>query len=255
MDKYEDMAVSVDKGVMRIGINRPHKKNALTNEMYDAMRLSLTNAREDSDVRVVLLHGTKDAFCAGNDLNAFDNRDPNTPSPGTRFLFALQAFDKPVIAAVSGIAMGIGVTLLMHCDLAYAAEGTRFRLPFINLGVCPEAGSSLLLPANAGVKKAAEVLMLGDLFDTAKALELGIINQQVTDTDVLDFAGEKAILLAQKPQQALLKIKQLLKKNSQQAVIERMTLEAGLFGKLLMTQESIDARDRVKKRIQKQSGV
>lgn len=251
MNENTQIKVVIRKHVMHIGINRPHKKNALTDGMYDSMRLALTDAGNNPDVRVVLFHGTKEVFCAGNDLKGFDNRDPDNASPGVRFLSVLEAFSKPVVAAVSGIAVGIGVTLLMHCDLAYAAEDTRFRLPFINLGVCPEAGSSFLLPASAGFKKTAEVLMLGEFFDTATAVELGIVNQAVAAGNVLAHAEKKAQLLAQKPQQALLTIKQLLKHDIRQAVVDRMALEAKFFGELLLTQDSIDARTKLKNRIGK----
>lgn len=251
MNRNTLIKVLVHKHVMHIGIDRPHKKNALTDGMYDSMRLALADAGKNTDVRVVLLHGTKEVFCAGNDLKGFDNRDPDNVSPGVQFLSTLAAFHKPLVAAVSGIAVGVGVTLLMHCDLAYAAEDTRFRLPFINLGVCPEAGSSFLLPASAGFKKTAEVLMLGEFFDTAKAIELGIVNQAVAAGNVLTHAEKKAELLARKPQQALLTIKKLLKQDIRQAVVDRMALEAKFFGELLLTRDSIDARKKLKNRIGK----
>lgn len=252
-NKYID--VSLHKKILRIGINRPRKKNALTIKMYNTLRLTLLNARENPDVRVVLLHGTTDAFCAGNDLKEFDDRDPNTSSPAEKFLIVLQAFNKPIIAAVSGIAVGVGVTMLLHCDLVYATQNTQFQLSFINLGVCPEAGSSFLLPANAGLKKAAEVLMLGNFFDTTKATNLGIINRAVETKNVLDYALKKAEELTQKSQQALLIIKKLIKQGNQQDVIERMSLESKLFGELLLTPESIEARAKLKKRIQKSKNL
>jgi len=237
--------------VLRIGLNRPHKKNALTGAMYDTLRLALLEAEKKPDIKAVMFHGTADAFCAGNDLKGFDNRDPNSPSPAQKFLMVIQAFKKPVVAAVSGIAVGIGVTMLLHFDLVYATADTRFRLSFVNLGVCPEAGSSLLLTESAGIKKASEVLMLGDFFDTKKAIELGIVNGAVSSRDLLNFVTQKAEQLAQKPQQALLLIKQLIKKGNQQAVVARMALEAEFFGKLLLTEESIDARAKLKNKIQK----
>jgi enoyl-CoA hydratase/carnithine racemase len=244
-DKHID--ISIHNNVMKIGLNRPDKKNALTSHMYDTMGTALLDARENPDIKVVLFHGTKDLFSAGNDLKGFDNRDPSTLSPGAKFLFVLQAFEKPVVAAVSGIAIGIGVTLLLHCDLVYADDHTRFRMPFVNLGVCPEAGSSLLLPACAGYKKAAEILMLGEFFDATQAVELGIVNRSVSN--VLEFAIEKAELLAQKPQQALLSTKRLLKKGSNQ-LVECMTEEFKLFNELLQTPESINVRAKLKNRLQ-----
>ena len=204
MNENQHVTVDYLQETMKIGINRPEKKNALTQEMYDAMRLALLEAEENPEIKVVLIHGTHDAFSAGNDLKGFDNRDPDKPSPGAQFLTVLHAFKKPVVAAVSGIAVGVGATLLLHCDLVYAAPDTRFRMPFINLGVIPEAGSTLLLPENAGHRLAAEVLMLGDFFNTRKAIEIGLVNEVVSTKDLLGFAIEKAEQLARKPQQALM---------------------------------------------------
>ena len=254
MNEGNAVRVAVGDGIMAIGIHRPHKKNALTDQMYHTMRQALTRAGEDPDVRVILLHGTDQVFCAGNDLKGFDTRDPDRPSPGVRFLSVLADFDKPVVAAVSGIAVGIGVTLLLHCDLVYAAEGCRFRLPFVNLGVCPEAGSSLLLPASAGYKKSAELLMLGDFFSAATAADIGIITDTVSPGQVLAHAREKAEALTRKPRQALVTIKTLLKQERRQAVTERMALESRLFGQLLLTPASIDARNLLKRRIQTPEG-
>ena len=243
--------VTIRKDVMKIGINRPEKKNALTQEMYDAMRLALMEAEENPNIKVVLFHGTHDAFSAGNDLKGFDNRDPDRPSPAAQFLTVLHAFRKPVVAAVSGIAVGIGATLLLHCDLVYAAPDTRFRMPFINLGVCPEAGSTLLLPENTGHRLAAEVLMLGDFFNTRKAIEIGLVNQVVSTEDLLAFAIEKAEQLAKKPQQALVLTKQLMKRSAHQPVAEHMALEFKHFGELLLSPESIAIIAKMKNRNKK----
>jgi len=251
MRESKHIIIAIHNGVMQVGINRPEKKNALTKDMYDAMRHALLEVEENPEIKVVLFHGTNDAFSAGNDLEGFDNRDPNTPSPAARFLTVLQPFKKPVVAAVSGIAVGIGATLLLHCDLVYAAPDTRFRMPFVNLGLCPEAGSSLLLPANAGYRLAAEILMLGDFFSTQKAIELGLVNAAVSTEELLEVAIEKAVQLAQKPQQALLLTKQLLKQGNQQEVTKRITMEFIFFGELLLSPESIAVREKLKKRIKK----
>lgn len=248
MDENRHINVTIRKDVMKIGINRPEKKNALTQEMYDAMRLALLEAEENSDIKVVLINGTDDAFSAGNDLKGFDNRDPEKPSPAARFLTVLHAFKKPVVAAVSGIAVGIGSTLLLHCDLVYAAPDTRFRMPFTDLGVIPEAGSTLLLPANAGHRLAAEVLMLGDFFDTRKAIEMGLVNAAVPTEDLIDYAIEKAEQLAEKPTQALSLTKQLMKRSAHQPVAEHMALEFKHFGELLLSPESIAIRAKMKNR-------
>lgn len=248
MAENGNIDIVIQNKVMRIGINRPEKRNALTGDMYDAMSMALKGAKDSAHVKTVLLHGTRDAFSAGNDLKEFDNRNPDKPSPGAIFLMTLQSFKKPVVAAVSGLAVGVGVTLLLHCDLAYAAFDTRFRMPFVNLGVCPEAGSTLLLPAAAGYKKAAEALMLGDFFETSEAMELGIINGAVSSEDLLNHALEKAEYLAKKPQRALLMVKQFLRQGNEEAVSQRMGLEFTSFSELLLTPESIDARAKLKKR-------
>ncbi len=243
-DKHID--VNIQNKVMHIGINRPNKINALTKGMYDAMRKALENAGKNPDVRTVLFHRTRDAFLAGNDLKGFDNRDPNVPSPGIRFLYEIENFKKPIVAAVSGLAIGVGVTMLLHCDLVYAEPDTRFRMPFVNLGVCPEAGSTFMLPAGAGYRKAAEVMMLGDFFDTQKAIELGVVNEAVSN--VITHAAKKAEQMTQKPQQALLLTKQLLKQGTHKSVIDRIGEEGRFFGELLMTPESIEARRKIKER-------
>lgn len=247
MTKNKHIDIELLNGVMRIGINRPDKKNALTENMYDAMRLALENARENQDIKSVLFHGIRDVFSAGNDLEEFNHRAPDVPSPGAQFLMVLQSFEKPVVAAVSGLAIGIGVTLLLHCDLVFAASDTRFRTPFVNLGICPEAGSTLLLPANAGYKMAAEILMLGAFFGTQKAIKLGIVNK--TASNVLNYAVKKAEDLAQKPQQALLLTKKLLKQATQNEVLERMAEECKHFDRLLCTPESIEVRAKLQKNV------
>ena len=248
MIENRNIDIVIQNKVMRIGINRPEKRNALTGDMYDAMSMALRRAKDSVDVKTVLLHGTRDAFSAGNDLKEFDNRNSDKPSHGAIFLMTLQSFKKPVVAAVSGLAVGVGVTLLLHCDLAYAAFDTRFRMPFVNLGVCPEAGSTLLLPVAAGYKKAAEALMLGDFFETSAAMELGIINGAVSSEDLFNHALEKAEYLATKPQRALLMVKQLLRQGNEEAVSQRMALEFTNFNELLLTPESSDARAKLKKR-------
>ncbi len=243
-DKHID--VNIQNKVMHIGINRPSKKNALTKGMYGAIRMALENAGKTPDVMTVLIHGTRDAFSAGNDLKGFDNRDPNVPSPGVQFLYEIENFKKPIVAAVSGLAIGVGVTMLLHCDLVYAEPDTRFRMPFVNLGVCPEAGSTFMLPKVAGHRRAAEAMMLGDFFTTKKAIELGIVNEAASN--VITHAAKKAEQMAQKPQQALLLTKQLLKQTTHQLVVDRIGEEGRFFGELLMTRESIDARAKIKER-------
>ena len=214
MKSEEYVVLRKDNGILHLGINRPLKKNALTSSMYTTMANALKDSVSDESIKVVLIYGTEDAFSAGNDLNDFDNRDVNQPSPASALLYELHHYPKPIVAAVSGVAIGIGVTMLLHFDLVYASE-TYFKMPFVDLGVCPEGGSSLLIPQLAGHRKAAELLMLGAAFDTAAAINIGIVNQQIDKSEVFDFALSKAKALALKPQHALRTTKRLLKASQQ----------------------------------------
>ena len=164
-------------GILRIEINRPDKKNALTAAMYQAMADALTAADADPKVRVVLIHGKSDLFTAGNDLQDFlDNRPRDEDRPAFQFLRNISRAQKPIVAAVAGAAVGIGTTMLLHCDLVYAAPNTRLQLPFVNLGLVPEAASSLLLPALVGYQRAAELLLLCEPFSAQTAKEIGLVN-------------------------------------------------------------------------------
>jgi enoyl-CoA hydratase/carnithine racemase len=206
--------VTVREGaVQRIQLNRPDKKNAITTAMYAALADALAAAEADRSVRVVLLHGAGDCFTAGNDLHDFLANPPQGGDrPAFRFLHAISHAGKPIVAAAHGVAIGIGTTLLGHCDLVYAAQGTRFHLPFVNLGLCPEGGSSLLLPLTAGYQRAAELLMLGEPFDAAKAREVGLVAEVVPWPQLLGAAAAAAQKLAAKPPESLRLTKQLLKR-------------------------------------------
>lgn len=234
--------VTCNQGVMTIAINRPEKKNALNCSMYMEMIKALNLAKDDDAIKVVLFHGVESSFSAGNDLNDFNDRDPNSPSPAVQLLYVLHEFNKPVVAAVSGLAVGIGVTMLLHCDIVYASPETRFRLPFVNLGVCPEAGSTLILPVIAGHRRAAELLMLGDFFDSLLAVDACIITRIVPLKNLLDISFEKALSLAEKPMEALSVTKKLLKQADSKPVSKRIEEEAALFSRLLLTPESVSAR-------------
>lgn len=236
------------QSVLQVGLNRPEKKNALTVSMYEAIGEALLAADNDPEIKAIVLHGTAEAFSSGNDLREFDQREPGKPSPAGRLLLILHGLQKPLIAAVSGLAVGIGTTLLLHCDLVVAAPDTRFRLPFVDLGLCPEAGSSLLLPASVGHRLAAEVLMLGDFFTTEKARELGIVNQVVATDQVLNHAVQVGQQLAAKPGQALMATKRLLKQATRDSVEERMRQEFQLFSELLVSEESVAIRQRFNER-------
>jgi enoyl-CoA hydratase/carnithine racemase len=243
MESDENVVIHNDSGVLHIGIYRPNKKNALTRSMYLAMAKALKDSVSDDSVNVVLIHGTQDAFSAGNDLNDFNTRDFDQPSPASILLYELHHYPKPIVGAVSGVAIGIGVTMLLHFDLVYASE-TYFKMPFVDLGTCPEGGSSLLIPQLAGHRKAAEVLMLGDAFNTESAISMGIVNQQIDKSEVLDFALSKAKALALKPQHALRTSKKLLKAPLHTQLSNIIESELVIFSELLRSEESQAARKR-----------
>ena len=175
-----DVLTQVDAGVMTITLNRVDKKNAITSAMYLAMADALHQAADDAAVRVVVFQGQETFFCAGNDIGDFLNHPPTAQdSPVYRFLKTISTFPKPLVAAVCGVAVGVGTTLLLHCDLVYAGDNAAFSLPFANLGLCPEAASSLLAPQMFGYHRAAEVLLLGEPFKADAALAMGLVNRVV----------------------------------------------------------------------------
>ena len=228
--------------VLRIEINRPEKKNAITVAMYAAMADAFEHAESNSDVRVLLIHGKADMFTAGNDLVDFDNAPQREGTPPVfRFLNALSTAPKPLVAAVTGPAVGIGTTMLLHCDLVYAGQNARFILPFVNLGLCPEAASSYLLPRLTGHQRAAEILMLGEPFNSAKAREIGIVTEILPDADVFDYAKAQAALLAAKPPSSVRATKQLMKASQAPLVKQAMLAERTQFSNLLVAPEAKEA--------------
>jgi enoyl-CoA hydratase/carnithine racemase len=210
----------LDGAVQCIAINRPEKKNALTGEMYDALADAVEQAEADPAVRVMLLHGMGDAFTAGNDLVDFLQKPWSGQEipPAMRFIYAVAHAKKPVVAAVHGLAVGVGVTILLHCELVYAAEGTKFIMPFIDLGIVPEAASTVLLPALIGYQRAAELLLLGNPVDAQRAHELGLVNAVVSPDALFATASEVARRLAEKPWGALLACKRLMRLANQAEV-------------------------------------
>ena len=237
----EHVVVDVQDRVLSIRLNRPEKKNALTFAMYAAMTDALMKADSDAGVRVVLITGTQDCFTAGNDLADFAAAKPGQVSPAMHYLETLTAFAKPVLAAVGGVAIGIGTTMLLHCDLVYAAASARFQLPFVNLGLCPEAASSAILPALMGLHRASELLLFGEPFGAEAARGLGIVNQVVADSDLLAAATAKAQLLAQKPPAALRTTKMLLKIGQADLIKLAMAREGAQFAALLQGPEAKEA--------------
>ncbi len=237
----EHIVVSIENRILTIRLDRPEKKNALTRGMYLGMIEALKQADADPNVRVVLITGTEACFTAGNDLVDFANAKHGETSPAILYLQTLAAAQKPVIAVVAGVAVGIGTTMLLHCDLAYAASDARFQLPFVNLGLCPEAGSSALLPAMMGHHRTAELLYFGELFSAETARELGIVNTVVAANELLNTAAAKAQQLAEKPPSALRITKALLKRESAGTVANAMARETEEFVALLQGPEAREA--------------
>jgi enoyl-CoA hydratase/carnithine racemase len=208
----DQILVSRADGVCEVQLNRPDKRNALTLAMYGAIIDALNEARADDSVRVVLISGAGASFTAGNDLNDFMSQGDFTENNNAvRFLSTLRSFRKVLIAAVHGQTVGIGVTMLLHCDLVVAARGAQMSMPFVKLGLVPEAGSSLLLPRMVGHHRAAELLMLGKPFDAAEALSMGIVNRVTEDAGLMDEARKLARAVAAQPPGALLATKRLLR--------------------------------------------
>jgi enoyl-CoA hydratase/carnithine racemase len=201
----------------------------------------LTRGDADASIRAIVIRGAENCFTAGNDISDFATAKPAGSSPAIRYLETLAATAKPVLAAVSGVAIGIGTTMLLHCDLVYATEGSRFQLPFVNLGLCPEAGSSLTLPALMGMHRAAELLLFGEPFDAGVACTLGIVNQVVPTAELLPTVTAKAQQLAQKPPAALRTTKMLMKSGQAEAIRQAMTREGQNFAALLQGPEAREA--------------
>ncbi|WP_404301603.1 enoyl-CoA hydratase [Alicycliphilus denitrificans] len=234
MSTNADILIHAEEGVTTITFNRVEKKNSLTAAMYAQLADAFETAAQDAAVRVVVLQGDVAIFSAGNDIGDFLNQPPSTPdAPVFRFLRAIAGFPKPVVAAVCGPAVGIGTTMLLHCDLVYAGDNAAFSMPFVNLGLCPEAASSLLAPQLMGYHRAAEALLLGEPFMAEAALEVGFVNRVVPPTECNLVAQAQARKLAAKPLSALIETKRLLKKGQTTVVVERMAEEGRSFGRML----------------------
>lgn len=226
----------------RIEIARPEKKNALTVEMYARMAEALAAADADAQVRAVMIHGRADCFSSGNDVKDFLDirREPGT-SPAQGFMRAISTAKKPVVAAVGGPAVGIGTTMLLHCDLVYAAPNARFQLPFVPLGLVPELASSLLLPMLAGYQRAAELLLLGRPFGAEQALAAGIVTEIIPEADLIEYARDAALGLAALPPASVQLTKSLMKRGTAPAVAERMAEEMRVFTERLQSPEAKEA--------------
>jgi enoyl-CoA hydratase/carnithine racemase len=224
----------LEGGVLTLTLNRLERKNSITVAMYEALADALAAAATDASVRVVVLQGHETVFSAGNDIGDFQNKPvPLGESQAGRFLNGIATFPKPLLAAVCGPAVGIGTTMLLHCDLVYAGDNAAFSLPFVNLGLCPEAASTMLLPRMLGYHRAAEALLLGEPFMAEAALEVGLVNRVVPPTEANAVAQAAARKLAAKPMGALAETKRLMKQGQQQLVAQQMAQEGASFARLL----------------------
>lgn len=234
----ENINTEIVAGVMKITINRPEKKNALTWAMYDALSDNLERAELDNDVKVIFIHGAGGSFCAGNDIGAFvDPPSADKKAPSQRFIENIAFARKPLVAAVDGVAVGIGTTMLLHCDLVYAADNTRFSLPFVNLGLTPEAASSYLLPKLVGHQRASELLLFGEAFSAETACDFGMVNHVFPQNTLHVEAFNEAEKLANKPDESVRMTKALLKKGSEAITGEIIKEELTLFAERMRSPE------------------
>jgi enoyl-CoA hydratase/carnithine racemase len=228
--------------MLRVELNRPAKKNAMTSSMYVTLADVFDDAAKDERVRVVLWHGAGDSFCAGNDIEDFLKNPPGPGNfPQARLMEALVDFDKPLIAAVQGAAIGGGTTMLTHCDLVYAGESAKFQMPFVNLALVPEFGSSFSIPARIGHIRAAELILLGLSFDARKAADLGLVTQVVSDQNLLATASETARKLAAKPAGALQASKKLMKHSFSEQIKAAMKAENEEYSARVRSEDAKEA--------------
>jgi len=237
-----DVIVETKDRIARIEIARLDKKNALTGAMYRAMQKALEDADADPGVRAILVHGARDCFTAGNDLKDFLDRSANGgPSSAFGFISTLPKVKKPLIAAVGGNAVGVGTTMLLHCDFVYAAPNAKFHMPFVPLGLVPEAGSSLLLPMIAGYQRAAELLLLGRPFDATKAQAAGIVTEVVPEAELFERARETALALAALPAASVRESKRLMKQAHAALLQQQLAEESKVFAERLQSPEAKEA--------------
>ena len=237
-----DILTSKRNGILKIEFNRPEKKNSITSAMYQMMADAIKEGEEDKAVRVILFCGKPDIFSAGNDLEDFmNNKEDVTDRPVAQFMRNLSGAAKPVMAAVSGMAIGIGVTMLLHCDQIYAAEHTKFSMPFAKLGLCPEFGSSRLLPEMIGHTRAAELLFFGESFSAEQAFDMGLVNKVLPSTDLMTYALAQAAKLVVLPASSLRITKRLMKARHTDAAIAQMMEENDYFSAMLQSPEAKEA--------------
>ncbi|HEY0844062.1 MAG TPA: enoyl-CoA hydratase [Noviherbaspirillum sp.] len=238
-----DILTTKTNGILTIEFNRPEKKNAITSVMYQIMADALKDAEGDTAVRAIVIQGKPEVFTAGNDLDDFMKSSSAEVGdrPVAQFMRALSGATKPVVAAVAGNAVGIGTTLLMHCDLVYAADNAKFAMPFTQLGLCPEFASSMLFPAMVGYPRAAEKLLLGEAFLAQEAYDMGLVSQVLPVGELIEHAHGQAAKLAALPASSLRVTKRLMKGAQAEAIQQRMMEENKHFGEMLMSKEAKEA--------------
>lgn len=241
-----DILISKTDGILTIEFNRPERKNAITGAMYQAMADALVDGEQDGAVRAILITGKPEIFTAGNDLedflkNAPAGGKPDASRPVCQFMRALSGATKPVVAAVSGAAIGIGTTMLMHCDLVYAADNAKFSMPFVQLGLCPEFASSVLFPGIAGYPRAAEKLLLGEAFMTQEAWQMGMVSKVLPLDELIPFAARQTAKLVALPAASIRATKALMKRPRAEQIESALVAEVALFSAMLQAPEAKEA--------------
>ena len=238
----EEIITEHSGNILRVQLNRPAKRNAMTSAMYLSLASIFNKAANDENTRVILWHGAGDSFCAGNDIEDFLKNPPGPgESPQAALMHVLVDLDKPLVAAVHGAAIGGGTTMLTHCDFIYAGESAKFQMPFINLAVVPEFGSSCSVPSRIGHLRAAELLLLGAPFDARRAADLGLVTEVARDKDVLAKAAETARKLAAKPAAALQASKRLMKQPFREQIKAAMKAENEEFSAQVRSEDAKEA--------------
>ena len=238
----EHIEAIVENRILELKINRADKKNALDLAMYQSLADAILRADKDDDIRVTLISGVDDSFCSGNDIKDFLKNPPtDDTSPVLQFVRAMINAEKPIVAAVNGIAIGIGVTMLLHCDLVYASEDARFQMPFVNIGLCPEAGSTHVLPLLMGHQKASELLLLGSMFNADTAIDVGIVNSKVAPNELADVAMKAASRIAAQPPHATKTTKSLLRSAMRDQILLASQRENQNFIPMLDGEEAKEA--------------
>ncbi|WP_368578573.1 enoyl-CoA hydratase [Acinetobacter pittii] len=240
----------LDKHILTLTMSNPTKKNAINYEMYAALSQVLDEAATNQNIHVVVLAGENSAFTSGNDVNAFEKRDTTTSEPPASIVFlkSLATFPKPIIAKVNGVAIGIGSTMLLHCDFVYASQNSIFQFPFVNLGLVPEAGSSYILPRLLGFARASEIILLGEKFSADQAKNYGLVNEIFEAAELDQVVEDVAIKLAQKPSQALQLSKKLLRDMPIDDLLNRIDHESTIFSRCLQGSEFKEALNAFKEK-------